>query len=75
MKDNKPLENLYDLCKEADIELPEYNITKPAVKKVSTNQVQPNWAFFDTDAIHEVTFTMAFNPLEFYVRQNKFTKQ
>lgn len=74
-KSTDAVERLYQLCKSALIDLPEYKIKRPVVKNVKVEQVNPNWAFLDLEAIHEVTFTYARNPREFYVRQNKFTKE
>ncbi|KAH1014972.1 putative ATP-dependent RNA helicase TDRD12 [Dendroctonus ponderosae] len=75
IKSRDSLERLYQLCKTAQIDLPDYKIIRPVVKNVKVDQVKPNWAFLDLEAIHEVIFTFARSPLEFYVRQNKFTKE
>ncbi|XP_066253604.1 putative ATP-dependent RNA helicase TDRD12 [Euwallacea similis] len=74
---NVPLHNLYALCNKAEIELPEYSLSRSNIKQVAKeqSQVKPHWAFLDDNLIHEVTFTFAISPDDFYVRQNKFSQQ
>ncbi|KAL1513503.1 hypothetical protein ABEB36_002907 [Hypothenemus hampei] len=71
----KPLEKLYELCKKASIALPEYKIVHRKVEKIKVEQVKPRWAFLNLEEINEVIFTYGENPSEFYIRQNKFSKQ
>ncbi|XP_050301162.1 putative ATP-dependent RNA helicase TDRD12 [Anthonomus grandis grandis] len=76
VKSPKPLKNLYKLCKECGIDLPEYKVSKRVVRNVmEEKQAIPNWAFLNIEELHEVTFTFAESPENFYVRQNKFTRQ
>ncbi|XP_066139351.1 putative ATP-dependent RNA helicase TDRD12 [Euwallacea fornicatus] len=74
---NVPLRNLYTLCDKAEIELPKYCLSRPNIKQEAKepSQVEPHWAFLDESLIHEVTFTFATSPDNFYVRQNKFSQQ
>lgn len=77
VKTTEVIKNLYKLCEQANIQLPTYKINKPCIKRVNEEemQMQPNWAFLDSADVHEVIFTDAFTPHDFYIRQNKFSKQ
>ncbi|XP_030757760.1 putative ATP-dependent RNA helicase TDRD12 [Sitophilus oryzae] len=75
LQSEDPLNLLYNLCKEADIELMEYNLPKPKTNIRKAEQAKPQWAFLSCDDITEVMFSSATSPAEFYVKQTKFYKQ
>ncbi|CAG9860602.1 unnamed protein product [Phyllotreta striolata] len=63
---------LHQLCKDANIVLPDYE--KPKVQySVKKEEKNYQWAYLDNDEINEVTFSSAFSPEEIYVRLNKFS--
>lgn len=69
--DNRPLENLYTLCKSGGIKLPpSYECKVKKFKEV--RQIQPNWAHLDEDMFNNVYMINVVDPHEFYVRLEKF---
>ncbi|XP_060519293.1 putative ATP-dependent RNA helicase TDRD12 [Cylas formicarius] len=73
-RDDQVLRRLYELCKQADISLPDYEIKRRKVVRKVAEQPTPRWAFLDTQRVNEVTFSSAISPDEFYVKLKKFHK-
>lgn len=68
----EPLKNLYQLCKECNFEVPNYEYVKKNSQKVEIEQAVPQWAFLDVDCWNEVFFCCGINPDHFYVMMRKF---
>lgn len=64
------LARLYDLCRQFDITLPEYNAKKTVAQEFV--QAEPTWAFLEHEEYSKVYFCSAFNPGQFYVRLIKY---
>lgn len=68
----KPLSKLYELCKQCDLELPNYDWDVARTIE-SLEQVPVQWAFLELDQCNEVYFCSASNPEQFFVRLLKFS--
>lgn len=66
----QPLKMLYNLCKEFNITLPEYEVEPLA--PVKFEQEEPQWAYLEYEEFNEIYFSSAINPDKFYVRLKKY---
>lgn len=72
---SEQLEGLYNLCKEANIELPDYNKLEIATKEFEDNsekQIEPQWAFLEDCDCIEIYIICVVSPSLFYVHMKKF---
>ncbi|XP_018320411.1 putative ATP-dependent RNA helicase TDRD12 [Agrilus planipennis] len=68
----QPMDNLYKMCKEADIALPEFMVAEESSSKFF-EQVKPNWAFLEGSLNYtEVFLCSVISPDRFFVRLKKF---
>ncbi|KAF2900606.1 hypothetical protein ILUMI_05575, partial [Ignelater luminosus] len=72
---SEQLEGLYSLCKEANIDLPDYDKLTMATKEFedkSEEQVEPQWAFLEECDCLEIYIICVVSPSLFYVHLKKF---